>query len=513
MRPVMTAHLAAAALLLAASSELQDGGCDPHSATGCLEESEESAIMLQMTNSPQTARAVPIAGSGPIVVEPQVQKVSTTNADYSSLIGKDDPDLEAGTSNSESVSIGIISLGIVVMLMSFFYSLHQSDIAVRGASWKTLTNMISFFCAALLFACLKDLGVLFLQEAAQSGPTVLDLLIAFVRLSALFLVVQVALFASRFSDLALKISGTFGAHVLVFAGMDAFGAFEQFVAGSESWPMSLVPAGLSALCVLCVCCVASIVRYVVLYAINSRQIAEHNLAWDTQCIDTETDFGSITIGFLLSLVSRAVIVGKLPPSSGAPEGVSQWQIWVVFMVSLALLVVAAITTLIVVLMIQRAWSPRYIRCMQIVQLATSSIAAFNLVAWSQWQWRSEGHTESEQVTARMLVALSFSGLVFTVIFLQTFTTSWTLKERKAIEVLMVAMGLLLGISWHSIYDIAVRGVGGIFEGQTTSTLVNVGLRVGVCVVLLPAWGLYILPKAMPDKATIYAVRGNGSSGQ
>eukprot|EP00747_Dinoflagellata_sp_TGD_P168005 gnl/TRDRNA2_/TRDRNA2_193460_c0_seq1.p1 gnl/TRDRNA2_/TRDRNA2_193460_c0~~gnl/TRDRNA2_/TRDRNA2_193460_c0_seq1.p1 ORF type:complete len:565 (-),score=82.83 gnl/TRDRNA2_/TRDRNA2_193460_c0_seq1:235-1929(-) len=408
--------------------------------------------------------------------------------------------------NSESIAIGVLSMGIVCVSLAFVYMLNHSNIVVRKSAWKTLTCMISVLCAALIFAVIKDLMVLVKGdtpwdkgvENTQAGMK--DLVRALVRFVPMFFATEAGLFRLRESESRAEMWGMFGAHLLAFAAIDTCTTVQKILALGASWPWGLAAAGASALGIFCLCNLASFLRYVLCTCIDDRRLSWHSNAWYQQCKNTEVEFSSISLGFVLSVALQRLILGYLPPIHGLPKGVEQMQVmWLLITAALITIGVMLVTALLPVSeqQSQRSW---FLRLVQLVHLVASMTAAFCFLFWCQWKFLSEDQSPSEQMTARMWIALIVSGLVFQGVFVLKFLSR--ANERPAVisrEIVSI-FGVLLGFPWYGIYEQSAEGIGSMVKGEIPRALVDIVVRAGLCAFVLPAWALYMFPRTIDKKA-------------
>merc|ERR1719238_1372839 len=100
------------------------------------------------------------------------------------------------------------------------------------------------------------------------------------------------------------------------------------------------------------------------------------------------------------------------------------------------------------------------------------------------------------MTARMLMALVFSGVVFLAIFAVNFLAKSIGISESANNAVLQVLGLLMGLSWEAAFGEAVEGIGHRFEIDVTRLEVQICITVLLCLMVLPAWAWYILPQAI-----------------
>merc|ERR1719456_175139 len=100
------------------------------------------------------------------------------------------------------------------------------------------------------------------------------------------------------------------------------------------------------------------------------------------------------------------------------------------------------------------------------------------------------------MTARMLMALVFSGVVFCAIFAMNFLAKSTGISDTANDAVLQALGLVMGLSWEAAFGEAVEGIGHRFDIDITRLEVEIAITLLLCLMVLPAWAWYILPQAL-----------------
>merc|ERR1712228_966362 len=126
------------------------------------------------------------------------------------------------------------------------------------------------------------------------------------------------------------------------------------------------------------------------------------------------------MGLLISMCVRYWIAGTLPPIHGQPKGKSQSEVWLLFGISLlsGLLVVA--TTVAKETYISKKTSYTIRRLAGITQQTVSMTMGWCLLFWGQWEFWSSTHGRGlgpgDQMTARIIMALTFSFMGFTSIY-------------------------------------------------------------------------------------------------
>jgi len=402
-----------------------------------------------------------------------------------------------------ATSIGVMLLGMVTFTMSLFYATHFPDSDVQHATWLTLSESISLFSAVLLFTCFKDLMVLQFGETGghhEGIPDTKSMIISFLRLLIAFWGVQFLLMKYRKTDLPLKAWGSIGGNFVAFAAIDSYGMVQQFSPFRDNPANAFLGMCIAGFMVLCMCISSHIVRdWIMTY--DDGIIKEHEKNWDEQCRSVENQFASICLGLLLSVVIRFSISGSLPAIWGSPKNKTQDQVNTLFGVSLGFAVpVFAMSLTVSALEGHRGSLPAIVRAAKVTQLILSMSMGWSLVFCGQWEFWSATHGSGvglgDKMTARMIDALIFSYISFGFIIALDFIADKCGVARGGFNAVISSFVLGLGIAWQGAFSEAVNALGHRFEDRTTRAYMDILMTLILCAVVLPAWFMYMLPKAL-----------------
>merc|ERR1719207_1949 len=97
--------------------------------------------------------------------------------------------------------------------------------------------------------------------------------------------------------------------------------------------------------------------------------------------------------------------------------------------------------------------------------------------------------------ARLIMAIAFSVLVFSFIFIFDFIADH-IEVQSSVRALIGTMALLLGLAWEAVFTLSIESISGHYiEYPAQYIWVELGLTLILCGVVLPAWVMYFLPKA------------------
>jgi len=412
-------------------------------------------------------------------------------------------------------AIAIMLLGMLSFQISLFYMVNFPDEKIQHFTWSCLNTTISIFCALPTWTGIKALliGITSHLTGESYDPeglpqNAVDVLLPLSEFMFTFFVVHFLLLHSRHREEWFAALSTIGAHIIGFSAIDGFGSLQQ----AQPWrnsPFLSLCATLISIVAICMLChwAASIFQ-------SRADGGEEDSEWLEECNECGNEFAGFVIGQLVSQTVRFSIDGSLEPIEGFPWGKSRAQDAELFSVSMFFAAVLLIGTLAAQEM------KRLIRRGEIVALNARFVEMFEealamsfgwclLMAgrWLYWvSTNDEGLGEGDVMTARMVQALAFSFFVFASIFVVDFVAhrgfGTSPEDSHALRQLMRAFGLVLGLSWEGAFREATSALGRNFERPRERTAMQEGLGLFICVIVLPAWGMYILPVARTHKKKI-----------
>lgn len=406
-----------------------------------------------------------------------------------------------------ATTIGVMLLGLFTFFFSLFYATHFPDKDVRYATWLTMSETVSLFSAVLLFSCVKTLFVLQFGETGgghDGVPDTWSLVLTFIRMLLVFWGVEMALMKYRKRPLPLLAAGSIGGNVMAFAAIDSYGMIQQFPPFSHNPMNAFLGLCIAAFMILCMGISAHIVRkYVMTY--EDGEIKEHEQKWHEQCQSTEDQFAAMTLGLLLSIVIRYGISGQLPAIWGSPRNKTQTQVWTLLGVALGFSVPTFAATLAVGGLQNHSSSiPGVLRAAKVFQKFMSMTMGWCLTYWGQWQfWAAtdgRGVGLGDKMTARIIDALAFSYIGFVLILGLDWIADRVGAARSGFDAIQQAFILGLGISWQGAFSEAVESMAYNFQDINVRAYMEVLITIVLLTIVLPAWILYLLPKALagPD---------------
>lgn len=333
-----------------------------------------------------------------------------------------------------------------------------------------------------------------------------------------WLTLTIGLYLSKHRPRLMKAMGTAGGHVVAFAAIYSFGVVQVNMVPFKSspWASILIPI---IYCVVSfvLCLITKIVRQRIADAVqNDEQGEEEEDAWDEQCIDSENDFVTLAMGFMMSVVARYFVRGEPPPIEGE-EALNEYlyhahkpqYVWPMLGIGILCAVVLFFVT-------RQLSSIRHtmgigkglhggllLRGVNILQGSIAMTVSWVLFFWGEWFFDMflGKHIASVLVT-KVGLALFLSAIVMVFIYLLDFFADRGNLHPRALRHLINALGVLIGFSWEVAFDNGVESIamserskkifGGGADANLWAKLVLAFLLIGIA---LPAWRLYILTNA------------------
>jgi hypothetical protein len=211
--------------------------------------------------------------------------------------------------------------------------------------------------------------------------------------------------------------------------------------------------------------------------------------WHEQSKDTGTDFMSMATAFLLVFFFRWLIIGE-PPKINGELGLDSEEAWKLLALGFVFLGFSGAVAA------AHHFLPEGF-FLDYLNTTVAISAAFLLIFALMWKVGDVGESE---VTGQTLVAFI---LVFVAVFFMLFIAA--IREHclksgtKALKAIETGLSLAVGLSWEKVFDVCMEGLGEYIEEKTdspqTGKIIIIILTIVIVGVVVPAWALYILPKA------------------
>jgi len=315
-------------------------------------------------------------------------------------------------------------------------------------------------------------------------------------------------------NIPLKAFGTIFAHITGFAAIKCFGTAQvnpKFLFGFSWLLPGWLVIGIFALVSFALGILSLKVRVWWVHRQGQKKEGVKHEQWREQCRESEDDAVGLCLSSLVCAVSRFTITGEVPQAHGSIHGRTPLQVFTLFGVGAVFVVLVAAATFKYNKMRHSREAEAFdhaedtgkmfepVRFMRIVQVfcgLTMSWCFYFATQWAFYQFLQ--HKQSLQgVAGKLMMAVMVSFCSMVVIFVLDCLGDGSNSCKKAIEGVIVALGLLVGISWEGTFGHAVTEIGLGFSTDNAVLVKNL-LAISLVVVVVPAWRLYIVPRTEPE---------------
>eukprot|EP00747_Dinoflagellata_sp_TGD_P187062 gnl/TRDRNA2_/TRDRNA2_44538_c0_seq1.p1 gnl/TRDRNA2_/TRDRNA2_44538_c0~~gnl/TRDRNA2_/TRDRNA2_44538_c0_seq1.p1 ORF type:complete len:528 (+),score=79.27 gnl/TRDRNA2_/TRDRNA2_44538_c0_seq1:50-1633(+) len=405
---------------------------------------------------------------------------------------------------AEGTALSLMLVGAIAFMMLIFYLVNYNDPDIQVSVWKMLSSTISTFTSVLLYRCItliliERLGVN--RDGSRKGKAAACLLSLFL---VFYIVAQAAMFCFlKFNSprMSMIAEGTFLGRAAAFAAAFGFGLVQEMEPFSTSAWASFTVVLIAGALLFFSAHVTRKFREVAATAPDG-EIHEPERWWLDQTESIGEDIRSFSLGFLLMQAVRFGVCGSLQNYSPMeyPKGITQKN-------ANALLASAVSFALLTVL---GSFGVSRLQVSQgVLRLAKNGVnvsaltMAWCFLFWGEWQIYLLNFLDGSRIAACMLVALcqTFSAVAW--LFLLNKVAKNVELLSAALRAIIPTLGVLVGISWARAFNVAFQDLADLRHFGGNKGMKMVILVVTLLAVVLPAWRMYILPKAfptLPDKS-------------
>jgi hypothetical protein len=262
--------------------------------------------------------------------------------------------------------------------------------------------------------------------------------------------------------------------------------------------------------------VGSRVRYIVVSF--DDEIDAHEKLWIEQCVEAENEFFAFAVGFLISIVARRALTGCTAQLHWMPIDTGDAvQTWGLLGFAALFGCFVSVGTGIRHFTDDHDWIAQTItigswhweqhhtsyleRASAMFELTMAMSCGWCLLFWGYWLfWNltdGEGVVgDGSVVVARVVMVLFFTVSSFLVLIVLDYIADRSLKLEAGLRALSEAFVLVVGLSWESASMDVFTAVNEYEVGTFEAACVQIGQTVIICMFVLPAWILYILPHAL-----------------
>lgn len=427
-----------------------------------------------------------------------------------SSCGYDEGDTDAAIQARRGTAL--VLLGGFFVVVSLFYLLNFPDKDVGTAVWKTLSDVTSLFCAILIYEGTN--AAMHVMFGEDLNPTCTDMTSRFTRSFMSFLLLEIALGLTKNHPMMLISWGQLNAHVTGFFCLDYFGGLQQCEPYNQSPGWAFLVVIIASVTMGGMVYIGSLIRTSIVQRDDGGEDHETVAhAWHHECEESEDEAMAFCLGLLISQVIRFCLVGKLPPIAGYPKYKTYSQVKALLVIALTLGVVGvAFDFLRHHLRHQRSrhhfsgLKGKVVRLVERMSSTLQQVLAFTmgwcLVFWGKWMFyftQSNSHAlvRSNKMLGSMALTVLFSCVCYAMIIIVFIVTSRKELRRSAqcLRSILEGFVLCMGFYWEKLFFEALDGIQPR-EHTENGIQTFVLMTFIICVLLLPAWSWYILPKGL-----------------
>lgn len=422
-------------------------------------------------------------------------------------------------------TVAAMLLLFVGFVMTMFYLINFPDPDIQDQAWQLLSRTVCIFIAVLISKTTTQVIItealhrthLFANGVPDEMSAVHEphgevgakaIIVAFACWICFWFMFIIYMALHRNDADNIVAVSKLGGHIVAFAGLDAFTALQ---AGEH--PLDILRA--SPLNSLGSCLFFGFVMWIGLelaeacreYFVLAKSTNPEALhAWLHECREAEKEAASLIMGLLFSQTIRHAISGEHPPlHGGKPKSKDANQVFLLLLTSLLLGVVVVRLEMFLEYLsneFQVGMKKRIWKGIRIIVDTVSMTMAWCLLYWGEWfiyNWTNdEGVGHGDRMTALLVVAGVLSSLCCAAIFLLVFAARHSFfagRHQSGLQALSMALGLVVGCAWEDVFIEAVGGVKRLNIFGLKQSYCTILVIVILCMVTLPAWILYILPRA------------------
>eukprot|EP00421_Protoceratium_reticulatum_P006258 CAMPEP_0168364540 /NCGR_PEP_ID=MMETSP0228-20121227/4260_1 /TAXON_ID=133427 /ORGANISM="Protoceratium reticulatum, Strain CCCM 535 (=CCMP 1889)" /LENGTH=588 /DNA_ID=CAMNT_0008377303 /DNA_START=24 /DNA_END=1790 /DNA_ORIENTATION=+ len=216
-------------------------------------------------------------------------------------------------------------------------------------------------------------------------------------------------------------------------------------------------------------------------------------SWPSVALEGELEACAIILSLLTRQVILLFITGRVPSKKGDFEDHTFEHFCGLFVTIFIVVLLIVVVTKLTAHSEHHHEHSMYDHVLEFVFQYLSFLLAWVLIAFCTWSIQSMLSDKTLMFTS-VAAAVTFP-LMFFVITLDFLCDHGWLSEHSA-EVFIEACGLTIGISWEKSFAVAIDTINGMHNGSIRYMVsVELGLCLGLCLMVLPAWRAYIAPHA------------------
>lgn len=414
-------------------------------------------------------------------------------------------------SNPKEVLMGqtasFMMLGFSIFAALVLYTVNFPDPQVENYANKLVSTSISIYAAVLvekifhafLTPCIVGpLAKGFGYENTDLGYDVLQLVFSGFAFIGWFCALSILCYRYRESKQSLYAVQSFVSHIVAFMAIFSFGYFQKRTCSRCSSYDNGVMCYLwfpfiTFLFVWLLGFIGKFIRTKVDPSIANANSADQHVgaghSWSSVAKDAEGDGRAIAVSFLCRQCALFMITGRIPGIRGdtEPHSEGEWHaLWVFLtLISLALLFATYVKE-------KHSWEGEQGALGEGMHFSQTLLAmVFGWIVLTVVHWIAQLYMKYAACW-NLMTAFAVSPIVFAAIVLVDRLSDHGLVGRATELVMLNSLGIVLGFAWEQAFGSGIDTV-------TVTFKMGFAFECAICVVMivfvLPAWRLYIVPKA------------------
>ncbi|CAJ1377311.1 unnamed protein product [Effrenium voratum] len=416
-----------------------------------------------------------------------------------------------------------ILMGTVTLCIGIFCMTQSSHKGFNQATWKSLSCSISIFSALLVYHVLRESTNLLVEDdfateevamkglksdepavAAHSGDGAV--VVAMLRFVFAFGLQQAILVSSRQRKMVMMVSNTFGAQLVGLLCADAFATWQETPYWSTSPGVSF---GLVCVTVLLLALCLGALPHLRNKVITDQQ-------QQAQCREGDDTVAAWGISLTLAQFWRFVLAGQLPHYLGLQRSkYDRSETSFLFLTWIILIILTALSERAFSLVQSPAEGASRLVVLAHKLLTGASVlprilamtAAWCCFFWAKWLdygMLTTGTTlvaAGEVMKAEMYNAMVCTGLAFCVMIGLLMLEEKAPQFKKCFAFFCESSMFTMCLAWNSAFQVACAFSKDAAAPEFEQVFTRCTQSQWMCIVLIPAWLLFMVPRVMDSEAS------------
>jgi len=403
----------------------------------------------------------------------------------------------------ENQGVSLMLLGSVSFMMTTFYLVNHPDEDMKKHSWRVISSTISIFSAVLFFQACQGVVEEYIIAKACKGSAAEKCILGVNLGHMLSWLLLLQLVLARISGaigteptdkksvtLSMKCWAVMMGHISGFSAINAFGVLQHSQWFAQDWKHALLVMPIAAIVLKIVFGIFACIRDRISKG-DDGIVDEWEKMWDEEVMETEDDVYGLALSFLTVQAARYGLTGVFANVEGEDEvnhpNSDVWKLWG-FGLAMSLI---------------HGLRAQFLKC-EINPRITSQVRnimhmIFACCFYNGTYWFLDTNLMpmGESAMGAVVLALIVSAISFVMIFIldKIADADSTGKEAdKAIEKMILALGILIGFSWEKSFDVSVGQVAEVmhYQSKIPVSIAKLLMAFLLMALVVPAWRIYIL---------------------